>query len=205
MRWLPCGRRLEAWVGRLKQDGQSETSGFVLFERPVRAEKVIHGFHQDFPYHCHGGEDASHGGPATPGGPPGTAARRPGTPRRTVSTFPTGAQGTLPVSAGIAALVVRLAGENPTWGYRRIHGELAIMGVVLAPSSVWAISRRHNIDPAPRRARATRARSDRVKRERVTWRRNTTNWWRGQGSLHPWPQCPTNGRVASATPSPSPR
>ena len=119
--------------------------------------------------------------------------------------FPRARQGTLPVSAGIAALVVRLAGENPTWGYRRIHGELAIMGVVLAPSSVWAISRRHNIDPAPRRARATRARSDRVKRERVTWRRNTTNWWRGQGSLHPWPQCPTNGRVASATPSPSPR
>jgi len=40
-------------------------------------------------------------------------------------------------------LVWRLAKENPTWGYRRIQGELAGMGVGLAPSSVWAILRRH--------------------------------------------------------------
>ena len=38
------------------------------------------------------------------------------------------------------------------WGYRRIHGELATMGVRLAPSSVWAILRRHGIESSPRRA-----------------------------------------------------
>jgi putative transposase len=35
------------------------------------------------------------------------------------------------------------------------HGELATMGVRLAPSSVWAILRRHGVDPSPRRAALT--------------------------------------------------
>jgi hypothetical protein len=48
-------------------------------------------------------------------------------------------------------VVLRLAKENPQWGYRRIHGELATMGVIIAPSSVWAILKRHGIDPSPRR------------------------------------------------------
>jgi putative transposase len=52
-------------------------------------------------------------------------------------------------------LVVRPATENPTWGYRRIHGELAGLGHHLAPSTAWAILRRHGIDPAPRRIRPT--------------------------------------------------
>jgi hypothetical protein len=41
------------------------------------------------------------------------------------------------------------ARENATWGYRRIHGELATMSIGLAPSSVWAILRRRGIDPSP--------------------------------------------------------
>src|ERR1017187_1060554 len=41
------------------------------------------------------------------------------------------------------------------WGYRRIHGELATMGVRLAPSSVWTILRRHGIEPTPRRTGPT--------------------------------------------------
>jgi putative transposase len=45
-----------------------------------------------------------------------------------------------------------LARENPTWGYRRVHGELAGLGIRLAPSSVWAILRRRGVDPAPRRS-----------------------------------------------------
>ncbi len=59
------------------------------------------------------------------------------------------------VPAGTVAMVLQLSRENPTWGYRRIHGELATMGVRLAPSSVWAILRRHGIDPTPRRSGPT--------------------------------------------------
>ncbi len=59
------------------------------------------------------------------------------------------------LSAGTVQLVLRLASENPTRGYRRIHGELTAMGVRLAPSSVWAILRRHGIDPTPRRSGPT--------------------------------------------------
>ena len=59
------------------------------------------------------------------------------------------------IPAGTVSLVLRLARENPTWGYRRIHGELATMGVRLASSSVWAILRRHGIDPTPRRSGPT--------------------------------------------------
>ena len=53
---------------------------------------------------------------------------------------------------GTTALIIRLATENPSWGFRRIHGELVAMGVALAPSSVWAILKRHGIDPTPRRS-----------------------------------------------------
>jgi transposase len=51
----------------------------------------------------------------------------------------------------IARLAVRLAKENPLWGYRRIHGELTKLGVTVAPSTVYEILRSSGIDPAPRR------------------------------------------------------
>ena len=53
-------------------------------------------------------------------------------------------------------LVLRLASENPTWGYRRIHGELAGLGHQIAPSTVWSLLKRAGIDPAPRRSGPTR-------------------------------------------------
>jgi len=59
------------------------------------------------------------------------------------------------VAEGTTALVLRLAKENPNWGYRRIHGELATMGIAIASSSVWAILKRHGIDPSPRRSGPT--------------------------------------------------
>jgi putative transposase len=62
------------------------------------------------------------------------------------------------VPSGTVSLVLRLAKENPTWGYRRICGELATMGATLAPSSVWAVLKRHGVDPSPRRSGPTWAR-----------------------------------------------
>jgi putative transposase len=51
----------------------------------------------------------------------------------------------------IRQLVLRLARENSTWGYRRIHGELLVLGIKVAASTVWEILKDADIDPAPQR------------------------------------------------------
>jgi hypothetical protein len=48
-----------------------------------------------------------------------------------------------------------MAGDNPSWGYRRIHGELSGLGYKLAPSTVWQILIDAGIDLAPRRSGQT--------------------------------------------------
>ncbi|MEW2385920.1 integrase core domain-containing protein [Micromonospora sp. NPDC047707] len=40
---------------------------------------------------------------------------------------------------------------NPSWGYRRIHGELAALGIKVAASTVWEILKDADIDPVPGR------------------------------------------------------
>jgi putative transposase len=55
----------------------------------------------------------------------------------------------------IRRLVLRLARENAAWGYRRIHGELAGLGIRIAPSTVWEILTKAGIEPAPRRTGPT--------------------------------------------------
>lgn len=66
--------------------------------------------------------------------------KRPGRPR-TVRSFRT--------------LVLRLARENSHWGYRRIHGELLVLGIKVGASTVWEILKDAGIDPAPERASST--------------------------------------------------
>jgi len=55
----------------------------------------------------------------------------------------------------VRALVLRLARENPGWGYRRIHGELADLGIKIAASTAWEILKVNGIDPARHRAGPT--------------------------------------------------
>jgi transposase len=55
----------------------------------------------------------------------------------------------------IRTLILRLVRENPSWGYRRVHGELTTLGLKVAPSTVWEILRQEGIDPAPERASTT--------------------------------------------------
>jgi transposase InsO family protein len=69
-----------------------------------------------------------------------TGRRRPGRPS---------------TAAAIRKLVIRIATENPTWGHRRVQGELVRLGHPIAASTVWQILHDAGIDPAPRRTGPT--------------------------------------------------
>jgi transposase len=60
-----------------------------------------------------------------------------------------------PTVSSIRVLVLRLVRENPGWGYRRVHGELLVLGVKVAASTVWEILKEAGVDPAPERASST--------------------------------------------------
>jgi hypothetical protein len=44
---------------------------------------------------------------------------------------------------------------NSNWGYRRIHGELLVLGVKIAASTVWEILEEAGVDPVPQRTNST--------------------------------------------------
>jgi transposase InsO family protein len=60
-----------------------------------------------------------------------------------------------PLTRDVVALVVRLARENPRWGYPRIAGELRKLGIRVSASSVRNVLRRADLHPAPRRSGPT--------------------------------------------------
>ena len=67
-------------------------------------------------------------------------------------TYPKRGPGRPPTRTTIHALVLQLAAENPTWGYRRITGELAGLGRKVGAATVWRILNKAGIDPVPRRS-----------------------------------------------------
>jgi transposase InsO family protein len=66
-------------------------------------------------------------------------------------TYPHRRPGRPPIGGEVRELVVRLARENPSWGYLRIVGELRKLGVAVSASSVRNILGRAGLPPAPRR------------------------------------------------------
>jgi putative transposase len=70
-------------------------------------------------------------------------------------TYPRRGPGRPPLDEATQQLIVRLAWENPRWGYQRIKGELLHLGVRVSATAIRATLRRHRLDPAQRRAPTT--------------------------------------------------
>jgi putative transposase len=67
-------------------------------------------------------------------------------------TYPHRQTGRPPLDQDVQQLIIRMAKENPTWGYQRIRGELLRLGVQVSATAIRTTLRRHRLDPAPRRA-----------------------------------------------------
>ncbi|MEU6323363.1 hypothetical protein [Streptomyces sp. NPDC047009] len=81
----------------------------------------------------------------------------------------------------IRALVLCVVRENSGWDYRRIHGELAVLGITVAPSTVWEILKTEGVDPASERTATTWASFLRPPRP-TTGRPGRSRSARGEGS-----------------------
>jgi len=67
-------------------------------------------------------------------------------------TYPHRQTGRPPLDPDVQQLIIRLARENPTWGYQRIKGELLRLGMKVSATAIRTTLRHHGLDPAPRRA-----------------------------------------------------
>jgi putative transposase len=73
--------------------------------------------------------------------------------RKWTQPYPRG--GRPPLAEHLVALILRLAGENPRWGYRRVQGELKKLGVSVSATTIRTLLRGNGLRPAPRRASVT--------------------------------------------------
>jgi hypothetical protein len=107
-------------------------------------------------------------------------------------TYPTTPRGRLPLPDKVQTLIVRLASENPRWGYQRIRGELLRLGCRVSASSSLgscaptASSRRHDGRPHPRPGGHSYA-----SRQPASWRVTSS----------PWTPCSGNGCTCCASSS----
>ena len=58
-----------------------------------------------------------------------------------------------PVSPDVEALLLRLAKENPTWGYGKLEGELGKLGYDIGRSTIRDVLKRRRVPPAPERGK----------------------------------------------------
>jgi AcrR family transcriptional regulator/transposase len=70
-------------------------------------------------------------------------------------TYPNRRPGRPQLDQEIQQLIIRLAKENPRWGYQRIKGELLRLSVQVSATAIRSTLHRHGLDPAPRRATTT--------------------------------------------------
>ena len=70
-------------------------------------------------------------------------------------TYPAPARGRPSVPQQLQALIVRLATENPRWGYQGIRGELLCLGFRVSASSIARVLRASGLQPAPRHTSTT--------------------------------------------------
>ena len=70
-------------------------------------------------------------------------------------TQPPQKPGRPPTHAEVRRLILQMAADNPTWGYRRIHGELNSLGHHVGASTIWKILKDHDIDPSAHRSSIT--------------------------------------------------
>ncbi len=70
-------------------------------------------------------------------------------------TYPHRRTGRPPLNQQLQQLIIRLATDNPRWGYQRLQGELLRLGEQVSATAIRTTLRRHGLDPTPRRTATT--------------------------------------------------